>query len=1190
MQQSGEKSWDLSTRPKRQRRPPQYLEEYELGPERQGKHVSPRTSSLQYMHGEEGFSSYLEGADMMKSPHTSRPPRQVQWDSDISEHAKVYSPSDDVHSTGLGAEWIDTPAPYAEGRNEQYVMYREDTSSRRSTENVQSSPSQLWGVEREIRSLTAQQGPWPIPPPPILGDFPLRGKEDEYYDGLPPPPWPSNEPASMPSEGEERQMVTIIDRMMNQLQLMRDSAMSSSATKSRRSSTPERPPFRKTHDSPTQRSQCYPPFTGCPSGMDRAGSGPSFQCLPGPHMRQRTSFRDLPYQPSSAAVEEKEYRGPAPKIPLFIHRDPMEFSRLKLALTNLLPRNVTELFKYQVLVDHLRLEEACLIADSYINSTKPYSDTMAALNEKFGQPHHVALKRIAVVMDSPEIRRGDTAAFERFALQVQSLVGMLKTLGPDGEVELRCGSHVARLLTKLPPELRANFRRLMFHRQGSTHTLLDLAEWLQYESWCQSYDMPTNTRVQGSLGHKAERRHSRSAATVLHGTESSADRKTVKQEGQSLSESKGRGKIKPYCPYCESSEHFLKKCQAIQKLSREEVVEWIKANKRCWRCGRSHQAAQCDLKRLCNLCQGKHLRVLHNVNTRPAMDPPKEGSRLVNTSNEVLYLDQPSASTRVLLKVVRVLLRNDDRTLDTYAVLDDGSERTMLLPEAVDQLGLQGRQEDLVLRTIRQDVQTLKGSSVSFCIIPFAYPKRSFRITEAFTSQRLSLADHSYPISMLKRRYKHLAGLPIKPFEQVKPLILIGADHPHLLTPIEPVRLGPPGGPAAIRTRLGWTLQGPAHFIQGTACRQQCLFTSVSPQTTELMRNVEKLWQIDVLPFQSEKLVVRSKQDKEAMELLEVKTRRVDVAGIRRYATPLLRKRDMPLFQASKEAALPSLRSTERRLAKDPQRAKAYCEAIQQLVQSGAVKKMGPDEISTTGDIPHHLVSHNGKNRLVFNCSYQFRGLNLNDALLPGPTLGASLLGVLLRFRQQAVAICGDIRGMFHQVQLLPEDRPLLRFVWREMKRENPPDIFEWQVLPFGTTCSPCCATFALQRHVKDHSVPEDGVRDSVERCFYVDNCLQSLPTAAEAKRLVDNLREILASGGFEIRQWACNIPTVIAHLPKEARSDSMERWLSHDDTGLSESTLGLSWHWESDILGYKSRPLDYGTLTMRNVYKVLAR
>ncbi len=82
--------------------------------------------------------------------------------------------------------------------------------------------------------------------------------------------------------------------------------------------------------------------------------------------------------------------------------------------------------------------------------------------------------------------------------------------------------------------------------------------------------MPSDTRVQGSLGHKAERRHSRLAATMLHGTESSADSKTVKQEVQ---ESKGRGKIKPYCPYCEGSEHFLNKCQAIQKLSREEVVE-----------------------------------------------------------------------------------------------------------------------------------------------------------------------------------------------------------------------------------------------------------------------------------------------------------------------------------------------------------------------------------------------------------------------------------------------------------------------------------------------------------------------------------------------------------------------------------------------------------------------------------------
>ena len=51
---------------------------------------------------------------------------------------------------------------------------------------------------------------------------------------------------------------------------------------------------------------------------------------------------------------------------------------------------------------------------------------------------------------------------------------MLQTLGPDGDVELKCGSHVARLLTKLPPELRADFRRHMLqhpNRPGGVATI-----------------------------------------------------------------------------------------------------------------------------------------------------------------------------------------------------------------------------------------------------------------------------------------------------------------------------------------------------------------------------------------------------------------------------------------------------------------------------------------------------------------------------------------------------------------------------------------------------------------------------------------------------------------------------------------------------------------------------------------------
>lgn len=156
---------------------------------------------------------------------------------------------------------------------------------------------------------------------------------------------------------------------------------------------------------------------------------------------------------------------------------------------------------------------------------------------------------------------------------------------------------------------------------------------------------------------------------------------------------------------------------------------------------------------------------------------------------------------------------------------------------------------------------------------------------------------------------------------------------------------------------------------------------------------------------------------------------------------------------------------------------------------------------------------------------------------------------------------------MFHQVHLLPGDRPLLSFLWRDLKVDEPPRVYEWLVLPFGTTCSPCCATYALQRHVFDNTTEGDRLRFSVEQCFYVDS-LQSVPSPDEAKALVGDLRKLLASAGFDLRQWACNAPAVLEHLPQEARSDSLELWLAQDKSDPLESTLGLSWHWQADTLG----------------------
>lgn len=82
--------------------------------------------------------------------------------------------------------------------------------------------------------------------------------------------------------------------------------------------------------------------------------------------------------PGYPPATESSNKGPKPQIPKFVHSDPSEFTRLKIALENLLPPDSTELFKYQVLVDHLKLDESRLIADAYLNSPTPYTDTKAA--------------------------------------------------------------------------------------------------------------------------------------------------------------------------------------------------------------------------------------------------------------------------------------------------------------------------------------------------------------------------------------------------------------------------------------------------------------------------------------------------------------------------------------------------------------------------------------------------------------------------------------------------------------------------------------------------------------------------------------------------------------------------------------------------------------------------------------------
>ncbi|XP_014876949.1 uncharacterized protein LOC106939156 [Poecilia latipinna] len=888
------------------------------------------------------------------------------------------------------------------------------------------------------------------------------------------------------------------------------------------------------------------------------------------------------------------YGVPTPKIPDFITDNEREFANLKLALDNLLEPypDLSEKYKYHVLLEHLKLPEAQMIGQSCRHDPFPYSATMHALQLQYGQPHQLAQAEIAAIVTAPAVKSGDAQAFQSFALRVHLLVSMLLSLeGPQG-MELNCCSHVDHLLSKLPRYYRDGFiEYLQLHGKLNTkslnpYNLQDLNGWLQGKAQQQRLSNRLVQRYQlekpaNNGKEKIPYKGKGQSVAVYHGADPIQPNSCNKPASSSV-----KKPYKVHCLFCDSTEHYISRCPTIKVQSTAELDKWITEGKRCWKCARAHTPESCNLKKPCSDCGDIHLQVLHGIAQHSS------SHRQPKPSESRVYLTPSTNSSKVLLKVVPVLLHNKSNSVETFAVLDDGAQRTMILPTAVQQLRLNGALETLALRTVRTDVTHLQGSKVSFEISSKDNPQKRFKVQGAFTAAGLDLVEQTYPIQTLQKRYSHLRGIPLKSFNNVQPLVLLGSDHVHLITPIEPIRKGSKGGPIAIHTTLGWALQGAEKGVSDQALVQQCLFTSfVSPEDL-LYRNVERLWQLDVLPFRNEKIVVRSREDQEAMNLLETKTQRLKIEGICRYATPLLRKPGAPTLSSSIHSVIAHLRATEKRLKKEPERATIYLTEINKLINAGYVKRLQPMEVEQSAEawyLPHHLVLHNNKPRLVFNCSFRHQNISLNDQLLPGPKLGPSLVGVLIRFRQHQIAVSGDIRAMFHQIHLLPEDRSLLRFIWRDLHCEDPPEVYEWQVLPFGTTSSPCCAIFALQQHARNHQDNQPEVLQSVQQSFYVDNCLESFPTISTARERVDQLRTVLAEGGFDLRQWASNQPAVVAHLPADARSSATEQWLSQNRTDPLEPTLGLRWNCAADTLGYQYRIIEHSTLTMRKAYQVLA-
>ena len=237
----------------------------------------------------------------------------------------------------------------------------------------------------------------------------------------------------------------------------------------------------------------------------------------------------------------------------------------------------------------------------------------------------------------------------------------------------------------------------------------------------------------------------------------------------------------------------------------------------------------------------------------------------------------------------------------------------------------------------------------------------------------------------------------------------------------------------------------------------------------------------------------------------------------------LLWKEDNPCVPFNRPLAEARLNHIKKRLLRDPQLKAKYRATIDDYVDRGYARKLSQEEANSRSNVtwflPHHPVLNPNKPdkvRIVFDAAARFQGTSLNSHLLHGPNLANNLVGVILRFRRHKVALAADIEAMFYQVKVISKDTDALRFLWWSEGFDQPPEDYKMLVHIFGAASSPGCANKALKVTASDNADkyhPE--VIHTVERDFYIDDLLTSVPAVSKAVWLTEQSRALLAEGGF---------------------------------------------------------------------------
>jgi hypothetical protein len=518
------------------------------------------------------------------------------------------------------------------------------------------------------------------------------------------------------------------------------------------------------------------------------------------------------------------------------------------------------------------------------------------------------------------------------------------------------------------------------------------------------------------------------------------------------------------------------------------------------------------------------------------------------------------------LPVVAVVVRGPDgQSKSTYALLDQASEATFIHSNLAKDLNLKGTRSTLSIKSLTGST-SINAEKVTVTVEAV---ERNHEDSKLLVRDVIVTDNFDVHLKVVPRKdnllgWKHLSDVNFPEVECEEIQMLIGADNPAVFI-TEQVRVGGPGEPWAFKYKLGWALMGPTNCERSNHVDVHLLQRSnTDSEELYLKEQVSRYFKADCLGVVSETGKVMSIEDRKALKMMEESATIVD----NHYEVGMLWSQNNPQLPNNRYVAFKRLQHLKNRLKKDEVLHQKYREKIEEYVKKEYARKLRPNEASSTS-VRRLPPSETWKICIVFDAAAKFEDTSLNDNLLQGPNLTNKIVDVLIRFRKEKIAVVADIQEMFHQIKVPEKDRDSLRFLWLPSDLDDAPETYHMNVHIFGAKDSPSIANFALRKTAKDNSDDfSQSAVDAIEKDFYVDDLLKSLPNEQAAIGLSSKITELLQRGGFCLTKFMSSSKKVLAAVPASERANPSFN-LNMDKLPV-ERALGMIWNFKADAFEFK--------------------